>query len=127
MRLPDLSRRILGRRRRHAGVLTVAMLALSFAFSLWPCCELFAGSPPHSGQAQHGGVTHDPGPGPCAWMDAGDVALPEMAPGAHAGCDVLPPVPSRTAPAVAVRAVSHIGLSRGPPGPLYLEFHRLLL
>jgi hypothetical protein len=132
MRLRDhIVRRTRRRCGRDARLLPVVVLAFSFAFTLWPCCEALgslwysvgAGHlPPHD-------MTDGPGdmPGPCAWLDASDVALPELVPVAWSGVDPLDATLSRierTTP-IPGPVLTHAGLSRGPP--LYLELLRLLL
>lgn len=125
----DLLRRPPDRRGRNARVLPIAVLAFFLALTLWPCCEVMAGSllqQRHDDGAMHG---TDGAPGPCAWMDASDVVLPEVAPVARtmsgAGFPAVPGI--KQLAVIQGPALPHAGSSRGPPRPLYLGLLRLLL
>lgn len=125
----DLLRRPPDRRGPKTRVLSVAVLAFFFALALWPCCEVMAGSllqERHDAGAMHG---TDGAPGPCAWMDASDVALPELAPVARTTSGVAAPAVLGIDRIGLIRepVLPHAGSSRGPPRPLYLGLLRLLL
>lgn len=134
MRLHEARRGSPRRRGRNPRALSAVVLALFLAFALWPCCEVMAGSVPLSGGApghHDGGEQHGPdhAPGPCAWMDAGGIALPEPAPAAGSGFDAAHPALYVREPhaGIARSAAPHTGSSPGPPGPIYLGLLRLRL
>lgn len=118
------------RRGRPARVVARAVLAFSFALVLWPCCDLLAGVSEFHAHPGGTGMPGDQGhsPGPCGWMDANDIPVWEAAPTVWSGPYPAPPAPSTyRSTAVATMSPPRASVSRGPPGPRYLELRRLLL
>lgn len=124
------------RRGRQVRVLSAAVLAFSFALTVWPCCAAFAHpllerAGLHQPGQHYDGATHVPerGRGPCTWIVADAPAFSALAPLARVGFDIAYvglATGGRAAP-VHAPAPRHPLSSRGPPGPRYLELLRLLL